>query len=415
MVTDRRTHTLPLRRRWPTAIREPPVYRLVVKAASRRACRAPRAARRGATGRAARRAAAARRRSRSSRERLQAKPAGDEHAVLDRRGRRRRRTSCRRWSSTTGASPTCGFPGNREVPAVFHVLGDGSETLVNARMEDDLLVVDRVSRRLMLRAGSAVVGVWNEAFDLDGVPPARRAPPCRACSRRAEGRRRAAPRPPSTGERRHDATNHDEPRRPGPDDRRARRATPMHAAARRDRAFPNVAAPAAPSRCRRRGCSRSCCCWCSLDRRARRHDRALRDQRKKVRRGRSRSRPSGQRAATAGPDAARACAPAPPPARPSRGPARAGHRRRRRDDAGRAHRRAAPDRGTASAARSGPAGGRARAAGLIRPGAPRGVHANADAGAQAATDPPDPVQRSAPRPSQPAGLPAPVAAACSTA
>ncbi|GAA0739624.1 TrbG/VirB9 family P-type conjugative transfer protein [Ideonella azotifigens] len=64
------------------------------------------------------------------------------------------------------------FPGNREVPAVFHVLGDGSETLVNARMEDDLLVLDRVSRRLMLRAGAAVVGLWNEAFDLDGRPPA---------------------------------------------------------------------------------------------------------------------------------------------------------------------------------------------------------------------------------------------------
>lgn len=63
------------------------------------------------------------------------------------------------------------FPGNREVPAVFQVLGDDSETLVNTRMEDDLLVVDRVSRRLMLRAGAAVVGVWNEAFDLDGVPP----------------------------------------------------------------------------------------------------------------------------------------------------------------------------------------------------------------------------------------------------
>ena len=63
------------------------------------------------------------------------------------------------------------FPGNREVPAVFQVLADGSESLVNARMEDDLLVVDRVSRRLMLRAGSAVVGVWNDAFDLDGVPP----------------------------------------------------------------------------------------------------------------------------------------------------------------------------------------------------------------------------------------------------
>jgi type IV secretion system protein VirB9 len=63
------------------------------------------------------------------------------------------------------------FPNNREVPAVFHVLPDGSETMVNARMEGDLLVADRVSRRLMLRAGSAVVGVWNDAFDLDGVAP----------------------------------------------------------------------------------------------------------------------------------------------------------------------------------------------------------------------------------------------------
>ena len=64
------------------------------------------------------------------------------------------------------------FPNNREVPAVFHVLPDGSETVVNARMEGDLLVADRVSRRLTLRAGTAVVGVWNDAFDLDGVPPA---------------------------------------------------------------------------------------------------------------------------------------------------------------------------------------------------------------------------------------------------
>jgi type IV secretion system protein VirB9 len=63
------------------------------------------------------------------------------------------------------------FAGNREVPAVFAVLGDDSETLVNTRMEDELLVVDRVSRRLMLRAGNAVVGIWNEAFDLDGKPP----------------------------------------------------------------------------------------------------------------------------------------------------------------------------------------------------------------------------------------------------
>ena len=36
------------------------------------------------------------------------------------------------------------FPNNREIPAVFQVLGDGSETLVNVHMQDDLLVVDRV-------------------------------------------------------------------------------------------------------------------------------------------------------------------------------------------------------------------------------------------------------------------------------
>jgi type IV secretion system protein VirB9 len=63
------------------------------------------------------------------------------------------------------------FPGNSPLPAVFQVLGDGSETLVNTRMEEDLLIADRVSRRLMLRAGSAVVGLWNESFDLDGLPP----------------------------------------------------------------------------------------------------------------------------------------------------------------------------------------------------------------------------------------------------
>jgi type IV secretion system protein VirB9 len=63
------------------------------------------------------------------------------------------------------------FAHNREVPAVFHVLGDGSEALVNVRMEGDFLVVDRISQQLMLRAGSAVVGLWNEAFDPDGVAP----------------------------------------------------------------------------------------------------------------------------------------------------------------------------------------------------------------------------------------------------
>jgi type IV secretory pathway VirB9-like protein len=39
------------------------------------------------------------------------------------------------------------LPGNREIPAVFHVAADGQETLTNTRMETDLLVVDRVCPR----------------------------------------------------------------------------------------------------------------------------------------------------------------------------------------------------------------------------------------------------------------------------
>lgn len=59
------------------------------------------------------------------------------------------------------------FPGQRDVPTAFQVLGDGSEALVNTRIEGDLMVIDRVARRFVLRAGSAVVGLWNEGFDLD--------------------------------------------------------------------------------------------------------------------------------------------------------------------------------------------------------------------------------------------------------
>ena len=64
------------------------------------------------------------------------------------------------------------FPGNRELPAVFQVAEDGSESMVNPRMEGDLLVVDRVARRLNLRLGSQVVALYNDAYDADGVPPA---------------------------------------------------------------------------------------------------------------------------------------------------------------------------------------------------------------------------------------------------
>ena len=64
------------------------------------------------------------------------------------------------------------FPNNRPIPAVFQIAPDGSEEMVNARMDpDDLLVADRVGRRFILRLGDSVAAIINEAFDLDGVPP----------------------------------------------------------------------------------------------------------------------------------------------------------------------------------------------------------------------------------------------------
>lgn len=62
------------------------------------------------------------------------------------------------------------FPPNREIPALFLLSPAGEETRVNVHMEHDLAVVQRMARRFVLRLGSAVVGVWNDAPELSSVP-----------------------------------------------------------------------------------------------------------------------------------------------------------------------------------------------------------------------------------------------------
>ena len=169
VVTDRRTHSF----RFVVLADgdpKPPVYRLVVKAPAR-AAPAPRLALRDAAPLVALPAVPLPPPPQQVvAERLQAKPQvmNTQYSIAEGTGSQ---DIVPTLVYDDGRFTYLRFPGNREVPAVFHVLGDGSETLVNARMEDDLLVVDRVSRRLMLRSGSAVVGLWNEAFDLDGKPP----------------------------------------------------------------------------------------------------------------------------------------------------------------------------------------------------------------------------------------------------
>ncbi|PRX27280.1 type IV secretion system protein VirB9 [Paraburkholderia sp. BL18I3N2] len=60
---------------------------------------------------------------------------------------------------------------NRRIPAIFRVADDGTESVVDKHMEDDTIVVHEVAKRFVLRLGDEVVGIWNDAYDMDGVPP----------------------------------------------------------------------------------------------------------------------------------------------------------------------------------------------------------------------------------------------------
>ena len=64
------------------------------------------------------------------------------------------------------------FPPNRDIPAIFYFSPVGEETRLNVHMEKEFAVVERMGRRFILRLGQAVVGVWNDAYERDGVPPA---------------------------------------------------------------------------------------------------------------------------------------------------------------------------------------------------------------------------------------------------
>ena len=63
------------------------------------------------------------------------------------------------------------FPNNREIPAMFLVASDKSESLVNTHVIDDTVVIQRVGKEFVMRLGNQVVGLYNESWDPDGVPP----------------------------------------------------------------------------------------------------------------------------------------------------------------------------------------------------------------------------------------------------
>lgn len=58
---------------------------------------------------------------------------------------------------------------NREIPAAFKVDGNDGESTVNLHTDGQLLVIHEVARRFLLRLDKQEVGIWNDAFDPDGM------------------------------------------------------------------------------------------------------------------------------------------------------------------------------------------------------------------------------------------------------
>lgn len=66
------------------------------------------------------------------------------------------------------------FPANREVPTIYAISPQGEESRVNFHMDaadGSLAVVEKMGRRFVLRLGSSAVGLWNDAFDPNGIAP----------------------------------------------------------------------------------------------------------------------------------------------------------------------------------------------------------------------------------------------------
>jgi type IV secretion system protein VirB9 len=70
-----------------------------------------------------------------------------------------------------GKETTFRFEGNREIPAIYLINSDGSESLVPKDVRGELVVVHATAKEFRLRKGDNVLCIFNEAFDAVGVNP----------------------------------------------------------------------------------------------------------------------------------------------------------------------------------------------------------------------------------------------------
>jgi type IV secretion system protein VirB9 len=70
-----------------------------------------------------------------------------------------------------GKETTFRFAGNREIPAIYLINSDGTESLVPKDVRGELVVVHATAKEFRLRKGGNVLCIYNEAFDAIGVNP----------------------------------------------------------------------------------------------------------------------------------------------------------------------------------------------------------------------------------------------------
>ena len=64
------------------------------------------------------------------------------------------------------------FANNKEMPAIYVVNSDGSESLVNTNIDpkdNETIIIHKIAKQFVLRKGNAVVCVFNKSYDANGI------------------------------------------------------------------------------------------------------------------------------------------------------------------------------------------------------------------------------------------------------
>ncbi|WP_375606523.1 P-type conjugative transfer protein VirB9 [Bartonella sp. AC142YNZD] len=70
-----------------------------------------------------------------------------------------------------GKTTTFTFPDNQEIPAIYIVNNDGTESLVPKTTRGNMVIIHAISARFTLRQGKNILCVFNEAYQPKGVNP----------------------------------------------------------------------------------------------------------------------------------------------------------------------------------------------------------------------------------------------------